>query len=330
MKSTAASREPKRPEDLLLRAILPTRALRLVVALSTGVAREAARRHGAVGGVAAALGRAATAGLLLATITKDRERLTAELAGDGPLGSLMVDANAAGEVRVYVKNPGVPVAVPAGAHVPLGRAIGRHGHVRVARDLGLREIVSGQTPLVDGEMDTDIEHYLVASEQIPSVLACETFLGTDLDLARQRRHPAADAAGQRSPALAGPAAGQAARRCPGGARWRAIGGRRSAVALPCWPRCWAWTEDLLALDTRPLRFLCRLLEGARHRRPGAARRLPGLDELMADEDERPRCTCDFCRARHRHPEPATDAGPPASARASAPRAARARLPSGDG
>jgi redox-regulated HSP33 family molecular chaperone len=48
--------------DHLLRALLPQHNVRVVAAVTGDVAREAARRHGAVGGVAAALGRAATAG----------------------------------------------------------------------------------------------------------------------------------------------------------------------------------------------------------------------------------------------------------------------------
>ena len=73
------------------------------------------------------MGRAATAGVLLATLTKSREQLTAELSGGGPLGSLIVDAGADGGVGCGSQHPAAPVAALPGIHVPLGRALGPRG-----------------------------------------------------------------------------------------------------------------------------------------------------------------------------------------------------------
>jgi molecular chaperone Hsp33 len=280
--------------DHLVRALLPRHNVRVVAAVTGEVAREAARRHGAVGGAAAALGRAATAGLLLATITKDRERLTAELLGDGSLGTLMVDASAGGTVRVYVKNPAAQVPALPRVHVPLGRAVGGRGSVRVARDLGLREIVSGQTPLVDGEIDSDIEHYLTASEQIPSVLACDTLLGPDLDPEHSggvllQTLPGSEAlpllelmrARLRSGGLARALLDQGRMADAEGLARAVLGGE---------------ADDLLVLDTRPLRFFCPC---SKTRAAGALALLgPGELGAMAVEDEGAEVTCDFCRARH--------------------------------
>jgi molecular chaperone Hsp33 len=279
--------------DHLVRALLPQHNIRVVAAVTGEVAREAARRHGAVGGAAAALGRAATAGLLLATITKDRERLTAELQGDGSLGTLMVDASAGGTVRVYVKNPGASIPALPRAHVPLGRAVGRGG-LRVARDLGLREIVSGQTPLVDGEIDSDIEHYLMASEQIPSVLACDTLLGSDLD--------PESSGGVLLQTLPGSEALQLlelmrARLRTGGLTRALLDQGRMADAEGL-ARAVLGNEadDLLVLDTRPLRFFCPC---SKTRAAGALALLgPGELSAMEVEDEGAEVTCDFCRARH--------------------------------
>jgi molecular chaperone Hsp33 len=286
--------------DLLLRAILPTRSLRLVVAVTTGVAREAARRHGAVGGAAAALGRGATAGLLLATLTKDRERITAEVKGDGPLGPLMIDANAAGEARVYIRSPGLPVAAMPGAHVALGRAIGTQGLVRVARDLGLREIVNGQTPLVDGEIDTDLEHYLDSSEQVPSALGCEALLGSDLEITV--------AGGVLLQTLPGsealPLLEEMRAKLRAGALTRALAAV-DAGAGNVDPRVLAeallaevpgLAEDMVGLDLRPLRFFCPC---SRERALGTLGVL-SFDDLteMVAAGTGAEVTCEFCRARH--------------------------------
>src|SRR4051812_30576572 len=91
--------------DEILRGTASDGAARVVAVTTTEVAREAIRRHQATGASAVALARGATAGLLLATLTKDNERVTFQIQGDGPLGGLTVDATGAGTVRAYVKNP---------------------------------------------------------------------------------------------------------------------------------------------------------------------------------------------------------------------------------
>ena len=287
--------------DHLLRGLLPVQNVRVVAAITRNVAREAARRHGSVSGAAAALGRAATTGLLLATITKDRERLTAEMQGDGPLGSLMMDANADGDVRVYVKNPAVPVAALPGAHVPLGRALGATGIVRVARDLGLREIVNGQTPMVDGEIDTDLENYLNVSEQVPSALGCETLLGSDLD-----PEHSAGVLLQTLPGSEGEGFLESVRaRLRGGALHHILAGNNASPENPAAHDAEALVRallgeegaDLLVLDVRPVRFFCPC---TKERAAGALALLSSAELAeMADEDKGAEVTCDFCRARHK-------------------------------
>src|SRR4051812_7800630 len=91
----------------IARCMLDGGAVRVVVALTTSAVREAARRHDTRGAAAVALGRGTTAGLLLGTLAKDRERVTLQILGDGPFGGLTVDANSSGHVRAYLKHPAV-------------------------------------------------------------------------------------------------------------------------------------------------------------------------------------------------------------------------------
>ena len=177
----------------IARCILADGAARLVVALTTPAAEEAARRHQSSGAAALALARGTTAGLLLSTLTKDEERVTLQVLGDGPLGGLTVDASSSGRVRAYLRNPAVrlPPLRAATATAPermsLAAAVGR-GIVHVVRDLGLRETFSGETQIATGEIDDDVEHYLIASEQIDSALACDGLL---VDAGGHRRRRAA-------------------------------------------------------------------------------------------------------------------------------------------
>src|SRR5947208_963379 len=124
--------------DQIARGLLVDGVARVVAVTATDVAREAARRHRVTGAAAVALGRGLAAGLMLATLTKDEERVTLQVLGDGPLGSLTVDSSSAGTARGYVKHPGAKVPRPApGVRFPLADALGRSGLVSVVRDLGL-------------------------------------------------------------------------------------------------------------------------------------------------------------------------------------------------
>src|SRR6476659_1832077 len=92
--------------DEIIRCVIAGMPVRIVAALTTGAVREAARRHEAGAAGAIALGRGLTAGLLLASLTKDDEQMTLQVLGDGPLGGVTIDASGAGTARAYVKHPG--------------------------------------------------------------------------------------------------------------------------------------------------------------------------------------------------------------------------------
>lgn len=159
--------------DHLVRCLLGQRPIRVVAALTTATAREASRRHDLDPGARVAIARASTAGLLLATLAKGNEKVTVQFLGDGSLGSLSVDANAAGEVRAYVRNPISALSVPLNQRAELGPAVGTIGLVTVLRDLGLKEVFRGQCSIVSGEVDEDVEGYLTESEQVESALGCD-------------------------------------------------------------------------------------------------------------------------------------------------------------
>ncbi|HEX3902735.1 MAG TPA: Hsp33 family molecular chaperone HslO, partial [Polyangia bacterium] len=69
--------------DEVVRCVLEGLPVRLVAATTTTAVREAARRHDAGSAATLALSRGLTAGLLLATLTKDDERVTLQILGDG-------------------------------------------------------------------------------------------------------------------------------------------------------------------------------------------------------------------------------------------------------
>ena len=160
--------------DQLLRGLDSDKAIRVVVATTTDLVREAARRHDLHGAAAVVLGRALTAGCLLATLTKGAdERVRIGVRGSGPLGRLLVDAHGDGRVRGCY-----PSDRPSATRLPVGSERGTvgvfvgEGEITVTRDLGLENTYQGVVALRSGEIDEDLERYLSDSEQLPSVLRC--------------------------------------------------------------------------------------------------------------------------------------------------------------
>lgn len=125
-----------------------------------------------------AVGRAmAAATLLLRFSTKYPGRLRFEVLGDGPLGKVTVDVDSEGHLRAIVDQlrfPGVE-----GAPLDVGRAVGK-GLLRVTQSSSKRPTPwSSQTHLVDGEIGSDLVHYLDQSQQVRSAALLGVELSTE-------------------------------------------------------------------------------------------------------------------------------------------------------
>jgi molecular chaperone Hsp33 len=165
------------PADHLVRAIDRENHVRVCAAITTALVADGASRHELSPAAARALGRGLTAGLLLATLTKGEERVTVQIIGDGPIGSVTIDATGGGDVRGYALHG--QAGADLGPHRHVSELVGRRGVLNVVRDLGLKELYQGQIALVSGEIDEDIEAYLRTSEQVPSALGCDVLLDAD-------------------------------------------------------------------------------------------------------------------------------------------------------
>ncbi|MBQ5731750.1 MAG: Hsp33 family molecular chaperone HslO [Selenomonadaceae bacterium] len=163
--------------DKLVKAI--TKGVRVYAAVTTDLVNEAIRRHDCYPVAAAALGRTMTGALLLAANLKNKEALTVNIRGDGPLKNITADAVPEGFVRGYVADPHVELPLNDRGKLDVGGGVGQ-GLVTVTRFTGLREPMRGSSEIVTGEIAEDLTNYLYVSEQTPSSIGLGVLVDTDL------------------------------------------------------------------------------------------------------------------------------------------------------
>lgn len=170
-----------RKQDYIKRYISDT-GIRLSIAVTTSTVGSAASRHHLWPVATVALGRTLTGALLLSGDFKNNENVSIRIKGNGPLGSVYVDAYANNRVRGYVDHPQVDLPLNQKGKLDVGGAVGHEGHVQVTRFIpGYKEYTS-QAKLVSGEIAEDLAYYLYTSEQVPSAISLGVLVGTEDDV----------------------------------------------------------------------------------------------------------------------------------------------------
>lgn len=164
--------------DTALRAIGLDGQVRAFACLSTELVNELQRRQDSWPVATAALGRTATIAAMMGLTLKNQERLTVQLTGDGPLGKLLVDADADGHVRGTVENPHIHLPANALGKLDVGGGVGS-GLLTVMRDTGLKDVYRGSSELQSGEIADDFIYYFAVSEQVPSAIGAGVLVDTD-------------------------------------------------------------------------------------------------------------------------------------------------------
>lgn len=165
--------------DYIVRATAADAAVR-AFACTTGETVETARQaHHTSPVVTAALGRLLSGGAMMGSMMKgERDLLTIQIKGDGPVEGLTVTADSHGKVKGYAEVPDVILPANAVGKLDVAGAVGR-GTLRVIKDMGLKEPYVGQTQLQTGEIAEDLTYYFAGSEQVPSSVGLGVLMNRD-------------------------------------------------------------------------------------------------------------------------------------------------------
>ncbi|GAC42478.1 Hsp33 family molecular chaperone HslO [Paenibacillus popilliae] len=166
-------------QDMLIRGTGLGGKVRIFAVRTTELVHELQRRHSTYPTATAALGRTVTAAAMMGAMLKGDEKLTVQIKGDGPIGQIVVDANAHGEVRGYVTHPQVHLASNTQGKLDVAGAVGRSGFIHVIKDLGLKEPYRGSSPIISGELAEDFTYYFATSEQTPSAVGLGVLVDVD-------------------------------------------------------------------------------------------------------------------------------------------------------
>ncbi|MGR5883033.1 redox-regulated molecular chaperone HslO [Bacillus cereus] len=166
-------------KDYLVKALAFDGEVRAYSVRTTNTVSEAQRRHDTWRTASAALGRSLTAGTMMGAMLKGEQKLTIKVEGNGPIGPILVDAHANGDVRGYVTNPHVDFEGTEQGKLRVYQAVGTEGFVTVIKDIGMREPFIGQSPIVSGELGEDFTYYFAISEQTPSSVGVGVLVNGD-------------------------------------------------------------------------------------------------------------------------------------------------------
>jgi len=165
-------------KDRLIKGITEDGNFKVSVIKTTDVIKDAKERHGLSLLNTVLLGKTLTAAMLLASELKKEERIQLRLDGNGPVGSILAEANSLGEIRGYVANPEVELDyTKPGVVIGDGIGLGILTYTKVLYNEA--EPRSSSIEIVNGDINSDVAQYLAQSEQIPSAVILDVGISED-------------------------------------------------------------------------------------------------------------------------------------------------------
>ena len=164
-------------DDYLIKATIANKRVLAIIAQTTNLVEQSRRRHQTLPTATAALGRTLTlAGILSAQLT-EKQSLSIQIIGSGPLQEIYTQTDWQGNVRGFVKRPLIHLTLNPSGKLDVEKAVGK-GMIYVIKDLGLKEPFRGSAPLISGGIAKDLAYYFIVSEQKPSAVAAGVYINS--------------------------------------------------------------------------------------------------------------------------------------------------------
>ncbi len=166
-------------KDYLVKALGFDEHVRIYAVNCTNALNTIVERLNYYPSATAAVGRTMSVGLMMGSMLKLAETTTIKVEGDGPIGIIVVDADAHGNVRAYCSNPHCHFEYADSNKLNVKKTVGESGFISVIKDLKLKEPFIGSVPIINGELGEDFAYYFSVSEQVPSAVSLGVLVGED-------------------------------------------------------------------------------------------------------------------------------------------------------
>ena len=167
--------------DQIVRGLALGNNVRVFVGKTTQLVAQAQAIHQTHPAATAALGRVMSIASVMASGFKDeRETLKIDIRGNGPLKSILVNANNKGEIRGLVGNPEAHAVNDLGK-LDVGGILGQ-GTLMVSNEFNGNTVFQSQVALQTGEIGDDFAAYFYVSEQTPSIVSVGVLVDPSSDI----------------------------------------------------------------------------------------------------------------------------------------------------
>lgn len=171
-------------KDVLKKYLAHSGSVRVIIFDATNMVSESRELHKLSNVATAALGRTLIISTIMASCFKENSyRLTVQIKGDGPLGSIVVCGDSSLNMKGYVTNPDVEIPLNTNGKLDVAKAVGR-GTLNVIKDIGLKDPYIGNSELISSEIAEDFAYYFANSEQTPSVVFLGVNIGKDNNVSK--------------------------------------------------------------------------------------------------------------------------------------------------
>lgn len=158
--------------DKIIKCLAYNGKVSVICADTTELVEKARKIHDLSPVTTAAFGRLLTITALMGNEMKnEKDKLTIQMKGNGPIGMMVTVANSFPVVKGYVANPVVDLPLNEDGKLDVGEAVGHTGFINVIKDIGMKEPYIGVSTITSGEIAEDFAEYFAKSEQKNTAVA---------------------------------------------------------------------------------------------------------------------------------------------------------------